>query len=177
VLLDDPLSALDAGTAELVFERLIRSPSSFWRDTAVVLVTHASHFLNRVDNILVIVEGENKFLGNWTDLASFEPIDSKTKGAIEFLKSAVQEEGVRVNDGEAAAEHLVDRDSDAGKVEKKGDLITIEQRDHGLSSLRTWLLWFKHAGGLFFFTSQMLFMALDRFTYVAVEYWYVYLQK
>jgi ABC-type protease/lipase transport system fused ATPase/permease subunit len=61
VLLDDPLSALDAGTAKVVFERLFRSRNAFFKNTAVVLVTHASHFLNRVDKVLVMVHGSNKF--------------------------------------------------------------------------------------------------------------------
>lgn len=93
VLLDDPLSALDAGTAKLVFERLIKSDSAlFSRTCAVVLVTHASHFLNRVDSIILIVEGKNKYHGTWRNLASFKPVDTKTKGAVEFILSSLQED-------------------------------------------------------------------------------------
>jgi hypothetical protein len=53
---------------------------------------------------------------------------------------------VRMDDTDAAASFLGDRDSDVGKVEKKWSLISTEQREHGLSSLRTWPIWFKHAG-------------------------------
>jgi ATP-binding cassette subfamily C (CFTR/MRP) protein 1 len=169
VLLDDPLSALDAGTAKLVFERLIRSPNAFFKDTAVVLVTHASHFLNRVDKVLVMVDGSNKFYGSWVELGTFIPSDKKTKGAIEFIKNSVQE-GHILEDNEGAGDFTV-RDTTSEKKEKKGSLITIEQREHGLSSFGTWLLWFKHAGGFFFMTLQVLFMTIDRFAYVAVEYW------
>lgn len=169
VLLDDPLSALDSGTAKLVFERLIKGPNAFFSNTAVVLVTHASYFLNRVDNVMVIVDGESRFIGNWSTLSSFEATDDKTRSAVEFIRSSVQEEaqdegnsdGTIVTDEEVRAENNIATDT----------LMTVEEREHGLSSLRTWLLWFKHAGGIFFLSSQILFMAIDRFAYVAVEYW------
>jgi ABC-type sulfate/molybdate transport systems ATPase subunit len=172
VLLDDPLSALDAGTAKLVFERLIRSRNAFFKDTAVVLVTHASHFLNRGDKVLVTVDGGNKFYGSWSELGSFIPTDDdkKTKGAIEFIQKAVQE-GHILEDNEGAAGDSPARDTILDKKEKKGSLITIEKREHGLSRLGTWLLWSKHAGGFFFMTLQVLFMTIDRFVYVEVEYW------
>jgi ATP-binding cassette subfamily C (CFTR/MRP) protein 1 len=169
VLLDDPLSALDAGTGKLVFERLIKSRTAFFKNTAVVLVTHASHFLNRVDKLLVMVEGSNEFYGSWSEMASFNPGDSKAKGAIEFIRGSVQE-GSLLEDNEDAA-NSPGRDTTLEQKEKKGSLITTEQREHGLSSLGTWLLWFKHAGGFFFMTLQVLFMGIDRFAYVAVEYW------
>ena len=71
ILLDDPLSALDAETAKLVFQNLIKGPRAFLSDSAVILVTHSSHLLNRVDCISVIVEGQNKFLGTWNELLAF----------------------------------------------------------------------------------------------------------
>jgi len=169
VLLDDPLSALDAGTAKLVFERLIRSESAFFKDTAVVLVTHASHFLNRVDKVLVIVEGRNQFYGTWSDLSLHESDDSKTKAVIGFMQSAAQEDSLA--DDEIAVGDPSGTDATVGKTVEKRALIVVEHREHGLSSLKTWVLWFEHAGGPFFITLQLLFMTLDRFTYVAIEYW------
>lgn len=168
-LLDDPLSALDANTAKIVFERLIRGPDAVFSDTAVVLVTHAAHFLGQVDNVMVVVDGENKFLGKWSSLASFEACDEKTKSAVDFIKSSVQE---------GAQDETMSNGSESAPVNTFGDahlvsdtLMTVEEREHGLSSLSTWLLWFKHAGGLLFLLTQILFMAIDRFAYVAVEYW------
>ena len=49
--------------------------------------------------------------------------------------------------------------------------MTEEEREQGLSSLKTWLLWFKHAGGSFFVFFQIFFMTMDRFAYVSVEFW------
>ena len=171
VLLDDPLSALDAGTAKAVFENLIKSPNALFSDSAIVLVTHASHFLNRINKILVIVDGKNRFLGSWQELSSFHTGDAKTESAIEHIRSSVQEE-TAAKDDDWAMQRSNHYGADGDDSEDlKGELMTVEEREHGLSNIRTWLLWFKHAGGLWFLFFQLLFMAIDRFAYVAVEYW------
>lgn len=166
VLLDDPLSALDAGTAKEVFKRLIRGDNAFFRDSAVVLVTHASQFLSRCDRILLMVDGKNKFLGSWEDLSLFEPGDVKTKEAVEHMRSSVQE-SQRLNDDEEPDTELV-----ITKTPSSPDpLMTVEDREHGLSSLNTWILWFRRAGGLFFLGTLTLAMIFDRMAYVALELW------
>ena len=169
VLLDDPLSALDAGTAKEVFSRLIKSPSAFFRSTAVVLVTHAAHFLNRVDSILVVVDGRSKFLGTWDELAVLEPQDDKTQGAINFIRNSVQEE----NSSYEKIETKENNPLPGNVMEKSGTktLMTVEEREHGLSSMRTWLLWFNHAGGMSYMGVMVFLMVVDRFAYVATEYW------
>jgi ABC-type multidrug transport system fused ATPase/permease subunit len=168
VLLDDPLSALDAGTAKLVFERLIKSTGSYFSDTAVVLVTHASHFLNRVDKALIIVGGKNEFYGSWNDLATYHANDFETNVAIDFLRTSVQEVASESTD---SADQNKDEKLLCKQVDVKDTLMAAEEREHGLSSLSVWLLWFKRAGGFYFIFFQVLFMGIDRFSYVATEYW------
>jgi hypothetical protein len=142
---------------------------------AVVLVTHASYFLNRVDMILILVDGQNKFMGTWKELLLFEASDVKTKSAMDHIKNSVQEENVNkeakeiVSIDEIESTVLVTENRETSKVH--GKLMTIEEREHGLSSLSTWLLWFHRAGGIPFIVTQMLFLAVDRFAYVAVEWW------
>jgi ABC-type multidrug transport system fused ATPase/permease subunit len=169
VILDDPLSALDAGTAKLVFERLLKGRTALFCNAAVVLVTHASHFLNRVDNILVLVDGKNQFTGTWSDLVAFQPTEEKVLQFVDFMRASVQED----EDGESKEQAVVTAAQKShGMVESAADnLMTIEEREHGLASSSTWLLWFKHAGGFYFMFFQILFMSIDRFAYVAVEYW------
>jgi ABC-type multidrug transport system fused ATPase/permease subunit len=168
VVLDDPLSALDAGTAKLVFERLLKGRSALFSNSAVILVTHASHFLNRVDTVVVLVEGKNHFTGAWTDLLSFHPTDSKVIQFMDFIRSSVQEENEFSNEESVhKTENYLARTNES-TVDR---LMTIEEREHGLASASTWLLWFKHAGGFYFLSIQILFMSIDRIAYVAVEYW------
>jgi ABC-type multidrug transport system fused ATPase/permease subunit len=169
IILDDPFSALDSGTGKVVFERLIATPDALLRDSAVLLVTHASHFItNRaVDKILLIVDGNNRFIGAWDELAGFIPSDENTRRAVDHIKSAVREDTEESDEEEDAGEEK--GQNETGKSKKKGRLIQAETREHGLSSMKTWLLWFKRAGGLSFILLQLIFMTIDRASYVAVE--------
>lgn len=137
-------------------------------------MTHAAHFLNRVNTIMVVVEGKAKFLGTWADLSGFTPDDQKTKDAIEYIRSSVQE-GAESEDGGTvgpkSGKVVLDDDDDPDGKKDDGKLMTVEEREHGLSSLKTWLLWFKYAGGVPFLVMQFLLLTLDRLAYVASEYW------
>jgi len=169
VVLDDPLSALDAGTAQKIFELVIRSKHALFAKTAVLLVTHASHFLHKVDRITIIVDGTNKFLGTWRELLAFDPDDEVTRSAVSVMVSS---------------NHDVEPDPETNTISLRNDpkkplvsssaeskLMSSETREQGLSSLSVWFLWFKHAGGWYFLVFQVVFMAIDRFFYVMVEFW------
>ena len=169
-ILDDPFSALDSGTGKMVFERLLSSPDALLRQSAVLLVTHAAHFLSHrsVDRILLLVDGSNRFLGTWEDLVVFETQDDSTKRAVDFIKAHVRED-VK-HDDEPQEEKDDGKKDSTGTKNRMGRLIQVEEREHGLSSIKTWLLWFQRAGGIRFLFFQVLFMAIDRFIYVANEW-------
>ena len=166
ILLDDPLSALDAGTAKLVFQNLIKGPEAFLAESAIILVTHASHFLNRVDTIVVIVEGQSKFIGTWHDLLAFEAADDATKRAVDHIRESIQED----HHGDESQEEG-DCESGSKDAEKMDALMTKEEREHGLSSWTTWLLWFKYAGGFYFVCIMVFLLTIDRIFFFGQEYW------
>ena len=132
-----------------MFDRLIDSANSILSNSAIVLVTHASHFLNRVDRIMVVVDGKCQFAGTWDELLKHQPDDPKQKDVIEHIRSSVQE--VANGDDENENQQKSDRDDKMNsKLKSKeldgpadGKLMTVEEREHGISSLSTWLLWFK----------------------------------
>ena len=166
ILLDDPFSALDAGTAKIVFRNLIRGPNAFLKDSAVILVTHASYFLNRVDQIVVIVEGCRKFVGSWNQLSDFQTRDEMTLRTIDDIRLSIQE--TRCGDGQH--EHREDR-AYSPDATKETTLMTVEEREHGLSSWKTWLLWFKYAGGVSFSLIMAVLLTMDRLFYFGQEFW------
>ena len=168
VILDDPLSALDAGTAKLVFERLLKGPDALFANAAVVLVTHASHFLSRVDGVVVVVEAKNVFYGTWESLVSYQADNEKVNQFIEFIRTSAQEKASGRENSEIA---MPEQTNPQRKEVQVDTLMSTEEREYGLSSPTTWLLWFKHAGGFYFLSFQIIFMSIDRFAYVAVEYW------
>lgn len=175
VLLDDPLSALDAGTSKVIFENL----KSLLSGSAIVLVTHAAHFLSQVDQIMLVSGGGVKFVGTWTDLMAFQPVDVKTRDAVDHIRSSVQEETKqsqtslpRSRSSLQKSFSIVDTNPGRASTQQSGKkIMTVEEREHGLSSLRTWLLWFTRAGGVPFIIAHIFFMTIDRLAYVAVEYW------
>lgn len=184
LLCDDPLSALDASTGKKIFDQLFDSKkNTLLSSTAIVLVTHAAHFLNRVDEILVVVDGSVTFTGTWNQLLEYKSDDVKHMAAIEFIRSSVQESGEEDSakgEGESMPKENVDKASQSsrsetaqtdGKKGKDGKLMTVETREHGHSSLKTWLLWFRYAGGIPFLLIQVSLMAFDRLSYVGTEVW------
>ena len=57
MLLDDPLSAVDAHVGKHLFEKLI-GPSGFLRNRTRILVTHNLSNLHKVDRILLLDDGK-----------------------------------------------------------------------------------------------------------------------
>lgn len=94
-LFDDVLSALDASTGKWIFERLFDTSTKKQRllsNSAVVLVTHASHFLSRVNNIMVLNRGQPVYVGNWDGLnENLLTDDQEARDVIRSLRSSVQE--------------------------------------------------------------------------------------
>eukprot|EP00546_Thalassionema_frauenfeldii_P021263 CAMPEP_0178902844 /NCGR_PEP_ID=MMETSP0786-20121207/4830_1 /TAXON_ID=186022 /ORGANISM="Thalassionema frauenfeldii, Strain CCMP 1798" /LENGTH=907 /DNA_ID=CAMNT_0020574155 /DNA_START=729 /DNA_END=3452 /DNA_ORIENTATION=- len=168
IILDDPFSALDSGTSKLVFERLIASPDAFWKGNAIILVTHSANIITNhaIGKILLLVEGESRFYGSWDDLEHFHPDDLNTKRAVEHIKASTRENREDNSSNDESKDGLIEKNQE----KKQSKLITAEEREHGLSSIKTWLLWFQRAGGVSFICFQVLFMALDRSSYVAFEW-------
>jgi hypothetical protein len=122
-----------------------------------------------------------KFRGNWSALTEYKSRDVTALAAIDFIRSSVQE-GSDLVQGDDSKKTILTNDTKSDVVKSKngalgsdgehnGSLIVGETREHGLSSLQTWLLWFKNAGGLPFLFIQCLLMTLDRLAYVGTEVW------
>jgi len=184
-VLDDPLSALDADTGRRVFENLFHpsgSGSGLFDGTAVVLVTHAFHILHMVDSILVLANGKCIFVGDWGNLADCHPKDRKEADVIESIRMSVQ---VANSDGEMTSSpscaKLSTAATDTGSHcyikkqhlsnEDNGKIMSIEEREHGISQISTWLKWFEFSGGRFFVVVIFLAISFDRLMYVATEWW------
>ncbi|KAJ3316885.1 Multidrug resistance-associated protein 1, partial [Boothiomyces sp. JEL0866] len=65
-LLDDPLAAVDAHTSRHIFKNVIRG---LLKDKTVLLVTHQLQYLNQLDHILVIDNGEIVESGSFDELS------------------------------------------------------------------------------------------------------------
>jgi ABC-type multidrug transport system ATPase subunit len=164
-LLDDVFSALDSGTAVAVFEGLFGQESGALKSKGTVLVTHATKFLPRMDNIMMLSSGNTMFNGTWTELQQSE--GNETIKALDSTASVTtSEEDPKDEDGISQKREMDDED------EKEQLIMTKEEKESGLSSFKIWYIWFEYAGGWVFLLFQVLFLAFDRFMYVSSE-WYV----
>lgn len=175
-LFDDILSALDAGTSETLFNNLfgsVHDNNGLLHNQGVVLVTHSVQILQRVDKILVLHNGQMIFYGNWEELQSFKSKDDRHRATLTSMQSSLQlsvVNGSSVQPKSKAASTdspTIAKDADA----QKGEITSAEQRDHGVSKFGVWLLWFQYAGGVVFLLVQIILMAADRGSYVAIDYW------
>lgn len=65
VLLDDPISALDANVKKKIFENVLLN---HLKSKTIILVTHAVDFLHLVDRIIVFKEGEMVLQGSYSEI-------------------------------------------------------------------------------------------------------------
>ncbi|CAB9498980.1 Oligomycin resistance ATP-dependent permease YOR1 [Seminavis robusta] len=161
-LLDDVFSALDAETSKAVFSGLFGAEGAL-NDQATVLVTHATSFLNRMDQIVVLSEGAPIFSGSFEELQN-----SKSDEASHALGSYLTR---TESSGDLDASSEDNQPGEEPDNEKEQMIMTAEEREFGLSKFSTWLVWFKYAGGWTFFLLQFLFLVMDRSLYVSSEWW------
>jgi len=180
-IFDDPLSALDASTGKMVFEKLFKSSDAdLLGHSAIILVTHAAHFLHLVDQILVLVDGRAAFIGKYDDLSisKCQPNDFAAIEAINSILSAVKEDTSTDVDGSfhgRGGSAIVQSNrfsaSNAKMKNGDGDLMTEEEREFGLSDWKTWMEWYRYAGGVIFVIVVFVALGIDRFLYVVAEWW------
>ncbi|XP_025017235.1 multidrug resistance-associated protein 4-like isoform X2 [Tetranychus urticae] len=82
-IFDDPLSAVDPGVAEHLFDKCI---NGYLKGKTRVLITHQLQFIRRADKILIMNEGESVAFG------TFEQLNNVGIDFIKFLKEPNESE-------------------------------------------------------------------------------------
>ena len=162
-ILDDPLSALDAGTSKALWERLFQK-KQLLSSTAVVLVTHSTSYLNEVNKILILEDGKNIFYGSWNELIKYK----KENPFIQSLTNEVKEQSSNEDNNKLDSKLST---LDTKTKSQDAALMTVEDREFGISSIATWKIWFHGAGGWIFASFQVILLAMDRSAYIATEWW------
>ena len=155
VLLDDPLSAVDAHVGRHLFERLI-GPTGLLRDKTRILVTHNLSYLNRVDRILVFQEGRMVEQGSLHSLKASE--GSAFQEFTSFISESVTE-----LEPEAVVEAVVQlKDTKAGD-KGEGELTSKESKAEGRVSWRHYICYLKSMNILLFVVVIFLFLVAEAF--------------
>ena len=128
------------------------------------------HILKKVNNILVLNKGNILFNGSYEELknhSSFGHPALVSMQSSSHLNSEHDSKTTSSTTNSRMEVPVISSDADA----KKGELISDEQREHGMSSFSIWLLWFQYAGGFFFIIVQIILMACDRGSYILIDWW------
>ncbi|TFK36263.1 multidrug resistance-associated ABC transporter [Crucibulum laeve] len=148
VLLDDPLSAVDAYVGKAILENcLVNGPLA---NRTRILVTHALHVLDKTDYIYVMDEGVIIEQGTYDDLMNKGPVFSRLMDEYGSLEQAEEKDADTANPrrkdekkGAADGESL----EDASKKTKTA-LMQTEERETGAVSWAVYRKYLRFAGGL-----------------------------
>ena len=128
ILLDDPLSAVDAHVARHLFTNLI-GPAGILKHSTRIIVTHNLHFLNQMDKIILFDEGNIVLQGNYEDVKK----DVKFQAYAQSYKESVEEEN----------EQIVDNSLNNNEVVEAQKMIEEEKRQQGRVNIMNFIHYIK----------------------------------
>ncbi|KAH6588650.1 hypothetical protein BASA50_010612 [Batrachochytrium salamandrivorans] len=182
VLLDDPLSAVDAHVGRALFDNCICGALS---GKTRILVTHQLHFLPRVDYIIVMNYGEVIENGTYSELMAAE-------GEFSSLMLSYGGADDDANDTDIADEINKSADIDSKKntsnavdskrigdalalIAKKDarELMQTEDRSTGTVKSNVWMSYFNAAGGWLSLTGLILILIIAQAARIGNDFWLV----
>ncbi len=167
--MQDPLSALDAHVGESVFNNVLLDGTS---GSTRILVTHALHFLPKVDYIYFMVDGRIAERGTFEEMMA-------NRG--EFSRTF--DEFVTKGQGDSEGEKAVDiEDVDVDENAKKrrtalrgAAIMQAEERNVGAVNLQVYKRYFQSGNGVVLLPAMFATIVLLQTSIVLSSYWYVYL--
>ncbi|KAH8259007.1 hypothetical protein KR038_006887, partial [Drosophila bunnanda] len=168
-LLDDPLSAVDTNVGKHLFEQCMRG---YLRDRTVVLITHQTQFLQRVDQIVIMEKGQVSAVGNYESLlkagVDFANVvdEHQQKEEKEKLMELAEQEGDRSRLGSFTNTYDQQRCNSEGSLQSIADSclekISEEHQGSGRIGLGLYKKYYSFGGGLFSFLGIIILCVLSR---------------
>lgn len=184
LLLDDPLSAVDAHVGEHMFSKAIAGDIT--TGTTRVLVTHHVHFLPRCDKVIMMNHGRIQHQGTYEELVA-QGVDFT--GAVDASKAEASnpEEPTKEetsDDTQVDKGDLIDEDKTPGDVKEvevdlkkeasmraKGEkLVSTEEREEGSVAGSAYVIYAK-AGGLCSWFTALTVQGLGRASEIMASFW------
>merc|ERR1712032_1651455 len=146
VLLDDPLSAVDAHVAKHLFEKLL-GPTGLLKNKTRILVTHNLGFLHKMDSILVMEEGFIRTQG------SLDELTKKGNSSFQEFSSYIGKEGISE----------VEEDEEEEDKKAEGKMMTTEVKTEGRVSIKHYKYYFTSMNAGLFVLVVLLFLGAEAF--------------
>ena len=144
VLLDDPLSAVDAHVGKHLIENVLSSKTGLLKDTTRILVTNQLHVLKsgQVDQILLMKDGKIEAVCSYDEMLQMEE-----RGELEkFGVSLKTTESSSDEEGEKAKKEEKSKKDEAEPVFTDRKLIDSEKLETAEVSLKDYYVYVKNAG-------------------------------
>ncbi|KAI9034703.1 P-loop containing nucleoside triphosphate hydrolase protein [Hyaloraphidium curvatum] len=179
VLLDDPLSAVDANVGRHLFEKCILEALA---GKTRVLATHQIHVLPRCDRVVCIDGGRIVQQGTYAELMAerggylerlmVEFGGAKEGGEEESEGEETETRAESVGDGKIAIARKASTAPDLGStIRDPKALMTAEERNAGSVKFRVYWQWIRFAGGVWFVSSVLLLLLAMQGTKVGTDTW------
>jgi ABC-type multidrug transport system fused ATPase/permease subunit len=178
LLLDDPLSAVDAHVGEHLFSKAIAG--DFAQGTTRILVTHHVHFLPRCDHVIVMDHGRIRHQGTYSELIAQgvdfagavdvskaeppeKPKESEKEPTLEEAIEDKKEPSVREDEVEAIKKQV--------ELKEKGEnLVKEEEREEGQVAGSAYVHYAK-SGGWVQFLLAILTQGIGRGCEIGASFW------
>ncbi|KAF9352484.1 hypothetical protein BGX26_009716 [Mortierella sp. AD094] len=182
VLLDDPLSAVDAHVGKYLFKNCIMGAL---HGKTRVLVTHQLHVLPQVDYVICVKDGEIVERGTFQELMANEGEFSslmKAHGGIEETEQEIEEAEVDHSDKDPAVAAVAEKAAEGGSGEKKADstekkggkpkgLMSQEERSTGSVDGKIYLDYVNAAGGMYLIPLLLALLTITQVAKVGNDLW------
>ncbi|EEU33400.1 uncharacterized protein NECHADRAFT_73313 [Fusarium vanettenii 77-13-4] len=159
ILMDDPLSAVDAHVGKHIFKHAI---CDMLRHKTRILSTHQLHVLSRCDRVLWLEDGRIKLLGTYADLLATEP---------EFRDLVARAQQDENSDETQAPKELPVRDSIKPSALSPGSLVQDEERAVGSLSWTMIKTYLRSSGSLIYGIAPILFLILAQSSNALTSIW------
>ncbi|KAH8995030.1 ABC transporter [Lactarius akahatsu] len=171
LIFDDPLSALDAHVGESVFNNVLLDSSS---GATRILVTHALHFLPKVDHIYFMADGRitehgtfGEMMANGDDFArTFDEFVTKDR------TESKRENTINVEDADAD-ENVKKRQA----AMRGAQLMQAEERNTGAVNIQVYKQYIQSGNGTVLMPIMLVTIVLMQVSFVLSSYWLVWWQE
>ncbi|KAJ3321041.1 hypothetical protein HDU76_000167 [Blyttiomyces sp. JEL0837] len=178
VLLDDPLSAVDAHVGKYLFDNCIMGAL---KEKTRILVTHQLHFLHRVDYVVVMRDGEIVEQGPYQTLldshGEFARLISNYGAEDTETKPKDVDDPTNTKTHEKKADekkHLENFGDQIASKKPSKNIMTVEERATGKVNASVWWSYLLSAGGYIFITGLLLVLSIVQATRLGNDLWLVW---
>jgi ABC-type multidrug transport system fused ATPase/permease subunit len=164
VLMDDPLSAVDAHVGRHIMDYAI---CGLLKDKCRVLATHQLHVLNRCDRVVLLNEGRIEAVDTYDNLMA------NNESFIKLMKTTATEEQHKeeeeVNGDEIEEEKKIVKK----RRNKKQAVALMQQEERAVKSVSwgVWLAYIRAAGGLWIAPYTLLLLIMSQGANITTSLW------